>query len=130
MFGIASSCAKRALTTTSTILLFLVAACDSQQSGKASSECYYETVETIAEVIDMKPHPDGDGRIAVIMDFKASVLALEDQELGKLRDAKIDHDYLERNGIEMGNKYEVTVSELTRGDCDTKLTVAFHHSFE
>ena len=93
-------------------------------------DCYYETVETLAEVIDMRPHPDGNGKISIILDFKASVLALEDQELGNLKGYQIDDKFLKRNHIDMGNKYSVTVSELTKGNCDTKLTVAFDHGFQ
>ena len=78
----------------------------------------------------MKPHPDGNGRISVVLDFKASVLGLEDQELGELKGLKIDHAFLERNGIEMHNKYDVVVSELIKGNCDTKMTVAFNHAFD
>jgi len=78
----------------------------------------------------MKPHPEGNGRIAVILDFKASSLALEDQEMGDLKGIKIDHDFIVRNNIELGNQYEVTVSELTKGDCKNKLVVAFNHKLE
>lgn len=102
-------------------------------SGKQKPpECYYETVKTLAEVINIKPHPtEGkDGRILVMLDFKASVLALEDQELGNLMQHRVDHAYLERNNITLGYKYEVEVTELTKGDCETKLTVAFLHKFE
>ncbi|MEZ4721283.1 MAG: hypothetical protein R2813_05330 [Flavobacteriales bacterium] len=113
------------------ILLFAAFFLDSCSGKKKKyAECDYDTVKTLAEVINMKPHPDGNGKIAVILDFKASVLALEDQELGALKGVEIDHDFLERNGIEMNNKYEVVVSELVKGDCDTKLTVAFNHGFE
>lgn len=110
-------------------LCIIVNACQDQKTAPKEG-CYYETVETLAEVIDMKPHPDGNGKIAIILDFKASVLALEDQELGELKQLNIDHDFLTRNGIEMHNKYEVVVSELIKGDCDTKMTVAFNHAFE
>ncbi|MDP4662913.1 MAG: hypothetical protein NWQ55_03495 [Salibacteraceae bacterium] len=73
--------------------------------------------------------PAADGTIQVILDFDASSLALEDQDLGKLKDMKVDHDFLVRNNIEIGNKYSVTVSEITKGDC-TPMFVSFNHSFE
>lgn len=101
-----------------------------KQKGSQDNECFYELVETHAEVIDLKPHPEGNGRIAVVLDFKASSLALDDQELGDLKDIQIDHAFLERNHIEIGNKYEVTVSELSKGDCENKLIVAFNHKLE
>ena len=65
----------------------------------------------------MRPHPDGNGRISVIMDFKASVLAMEDQEFGDLRGIKVDHDFIVRNNFEIGLKYEVNVSQIIEGDC-------------
>lgn len=107
----------------------LLSGCD-QSASQANGECYYETVTTNAEVIGLKPHPEGNGRISVILDFKASILALEDQEMGELKDVNIDHDFLVRNHVEIGNKYEVSVTELVRGDCKTKLTVAFMHDLE
>ncbi len=125
MFGTASSYAR--YTSILIGLTFFSFGCKEQ--GQKSNNCDYVTVETLAEVIDMRPHPDGDGKIAIILDFKASVLALEDQEMGALKGYHIDHKFLTRNHIDMGNKYSVTVSELVKGDCDTKLTVAFDHGF-
>lgn len=125
MFGTVSFSSKIFLALFTAIVLN---SCSEKKNKYA--ECDYDTVKTFAEVINMKPHPDGNGKIAVILDFKASILALEDQELGALKGFDIDHDFLERNGIEMNNKYEVVVSELVKGDCDTKLTVAFNHGFE
>lgn len=125
MFGTASSYAR--YTSILIGLTFFSFGCKEQV--QKSNNCDYVTVETLAEVIDMRPHPDGDGKIAIILDFKASVLALEDQEMGALKGYHIDHKFLKRNHIDMGNKYSVTVSELVKGDCDTKLTVAFDHGF-
>lgn len=134
MFGTAGLCASRPtgihlLTLSCAALLFLHAGCSGKSNAK-NSECFYDRVDTHAEVTALKPHPEGMGRIAVILDFKASTLALEDQELGELKDIKIDHDFLLRNNIEIGNHYEVVVSELTKGDCENKLIVAFNHAFE
>lgn len=125
MFGIANSSSKFIIGLCALVWL---TACGNQQA--TYPECYYDTVESMAEVIDMRPHPDGEGRIAVVLDFKASVLALDDQELGALKDLHIDHDFIERNNIELNNQYEVVVSELQKGECETKLTVAFSHAFE
>lgn len=111
------------------LMCYVLVGC-TNTSKDSAGDCYYETVETLAEVIELKPHPDGNGKIAVILDFKASVLALEDQELGALKGYHIDHKFLMRNHIDMGNKYSVTVSELTKGNCETKLTVAFDHGFQ
>lgn len=98
-----------------------------QSSSASGGDCFYNYIDTYAEVTDMKPGKDGS--ILVILDFDASKLALENQELGDLRDIKIDHDYLVRNNIEIGNKYSVTVSEITEGSC-IPLIVSFNHSFE
>lgn len=127
MFGTVDLSAKPKHFVFFFLVLTLAFASCGDAPKATNSECYYETVDTKAEVINMKPHPDGNGRISVILDFKASVLALDDQEMGELKGVFIDHDFLERNHIEMGNQYEVTVSELIRGDCKTKLTVAFKH---
>ncbi|MEX2595424.1 MAG: hypothetical protein WEC59_00735 [Salibacteraceae bacterium] len=108
------------------LLIFILTSCGSSNSNE---HCDYNKVETLAEIIDIKPHPDGNGRIAVILDFKASKLAFEDQELGELRSQKIDHDYLVRNNIEIGNKYEVVVSEIITGNCTPKF-ISFNHSLE
>jgi hypothetical protein len=110
------------------LVVILSTSCDGK--NQAAGDCHYETIETLAEVIDMRPHHDGDGRIAIYLDFKASILALEDQELGDLKEIKIDHEFLTRNNIQLNTKYEVTVSELIKGDCKTKLTVAFDSGFE
>ena len=129
MFGTASSYGNYLSITL--IYLISVSCFGCKQDNKAATgDCYYETVETLAEVIDMRPHPDGNGKISIILDFKASVLALEDQELGALKGYQIDDKFLKRNHIDMGNKYSVTVSELTKGNCQTKLTVAFDHGFQ
>ncbi len=98
-----------------------------QSSSDKGGDCFYNYVDTHAEVIEMKPAADGS--IQVILDFDASSLALEDQDLGKLKDMKVDHDFLVKNNIEIGNKYSVTVSEITKGDC-TPMFVSFNHSFE
>lgn len=128
MFGIASLFSHR--TFIGLIgLAFLFSAC-SEKSKSKGEECFYETIETHAEIKELKPDPAVKGKILVILDFKASILALEDQELGALKGFEIDHDFLVRNGIELGNQYEVAVSELVKGECDTKLTVAFNHNFE
>lgn len=92
-----------------------------------SQDCFYSTIDTHAEVIDLKPGVNG--KIRVILDFEASKLALEDQELGELKNLEIDHDFLVRNNIEIQNKYSVTVSEITKGDC-TPIFVSFNHAFE
>jgi hypothetical protein len=129
MFGTASSCGKFLSINFFFLSSVFMFGC-SQEDKANSGDCYYETVETLAEVIDMRPHPDGNGKISIILDFKASVLALENQELGNLKGYQIDDKFLKRNHIDMGNKYSVTVSELTKGNCDTKLTVAFDHGFQ
>ncbi|MDP4685866.1 MAG: hypothetical protein NWR83_05695 [Salibacteraceae bacterium] len=98
-----------------------------KSSSDKGGDCFYNYVDTYAKVIEMKPA--ADGTIQVILDFDASSLALEDQDLGKLKDMKVDHDFLVRNNIEIGNKYSVTVSEITKGDC-TPMFVSFNHSFE
>ncbi|GAB4221704.1 MAG: hypothetical protein Kow0075_17440 [Salibacteraceae bacterium] len=108
--------------------MFLVSSCVERTKH---TECYYDTVTTYAKVVDLRPHPEGNGRVAVILRFEGSALAAEDQELGALKPQLfIDHDFLVRNNIEIGHKYEATVSELVKGDCKTKLTVAFSHGFE
>ena len=129
MFGTVNSCVNILISTAFTTLLISSTGCK-QNTENSGGDCYYETVETLAEVIDMRPHPDGNGKIAIILEFKASVLALENQELGDLKGYQIDHKFLKRNHIDMGNKYSVTVSELTKGNCETKLTVAFDHGFQ
>gem|GEM_PF-388763 len=91
-----------------------------------NTDCTYDTITTMAEIKEIKPHADGQGRIAVVLDFKASKLALEDQELGDLKEISIDHDFLVRNNLSLGNKYEVVVSEIVSGDC-TPLFVSFNH---
>lgn len=125
MFGIANTLNKIGIVAIGCTIILNVQACKS--SSQKGEDCIYETVDTYAEVIDMKPA--ADGKILVILDFDASSLALEDQELGKLKDLKIDHDFLVRNNIELKNKYSVTVSEITKGDC-TPIFVSFNHSFE
>jgi len=107
------------------VVIFLVSACAEKTKR---SDCDYDIVTTYAEITDIKPHPEGNGRIAVIMDFKASVLALEDQEMGDLRGTKIDHDFIVNNNLEIGLKYEVNVSQIVRGDC-TPQFVSFNHEF-
>lgn len=90
-------------------------------------ECFYETYDVLVTIKDMKPHKDGDGKINVVLDFDGSSLALKDQDLSEFKkDVKIDHDFLVRNNIELGNKYEASVSEISTGDC-IPLFVSFHH---
>ncbi len=126
MFGTANSSVRIFIAATTAVFIFLVS-CNS--SGNKDGECYYDRVDTMAEVMEIKPHPDGEGKIAVIMDFKASPLAFEPQELGELKGYTIDHDWIVRNHIEIGNKYEVVVSSITSGDCIPQF-VSFNHAFE
>lgn len=126
MFGTANS-SVRIIIAATTAVFILFSACSSSNNGEG--ECYYDRVDTMAEVMEIKPHPDGEGKIQVIMDFKASPLAFEPQELGALKDYNIDHDWLERNHIKIGNKYEVVVSSITSGDCIPQF-ISFNHAFE
>lgn len=127
MFGTANSSVRKTLAATTAVFFFLFTACNS--APEKSGECYYDRVDTLAEVTELKPHPDGNGRIAVILDFKASPLAFKAQELGELMDFTIDHDFLVRNNIEIGNQYEFVVSTITSGDCTPQI-VAFNHAFD
>lgn len=122
MFGTVNSFAK---ASSILLLAIFISSCSNQSGG----ECFYDTIDTKAKVVDIKPHEDGNGQIAVVLSFEASKLALDDQELGALKDISIDHDFIVRNNIELGNRYDVTVSELTKGDC-TPSFVSFHHSLE
>ena len=124
MFGTADLLNKSILGIFSLAIISLYSC---QSSSSSGGDCFYTYIDTHAEVIEMKPGKDGD--ILVILDFDASKLALENQELGDLKDITIDHDYLVRNNIEIGNKYSVTVSEITEGNC-TPVFVSFNHSFE
>lgn len=94
----------------------------------APEKCRYETVETQALVSAFEPN--GEGGVRVMLEFFDSELATEPQDLGELKGLKIDHDFLVRNNISIGNTYTATVSTLVKGNCDVKRTVAFHHAFE
>lgn len=124
MFGTAVLLNRTILGLFSLVIISLFSCKSSSTSG---GDCFYSYIDTHAEVTEMKPGKDG--AILVILDFDASKLALEDQELGDLKKITIDHDYLVRNNIEIGNKYSVTVSEITEGNC-TPVFVSFNHSFE
>ncbi len=124
MFGTVNLSSSRNTLFLGLIFITSVSSCSNKPAS--NSDCHYDIVTTHAEITNMKPHPDGNGRIAVIMDFKASVLALEDQELGELKEVAIDHDYIVRNKLEIGLKYEVNVSQITKGDC-TPQFVSFNH---
>lgn len=103
--------------------LCLISACSAGKTG----ECYYETVETHAEVIEIERKADGN--LSVILDFKASKLALEDQRLEDLKELQIDSAYILRNRIAVGNKYEVVVSQITSGNCIPQF-VSFNHDLD
>ncbi len=122
MFGTVNSFAK---ASTLLLSILILSSCGSDADG----DCFYDTIDTKAKVIDVKSHADGEGRIAVILSFEASKLGLSDQEMGDLKNVSIDHDFLARNNIEIGNRYDVTVSEITKGSC-TPSFVSFHHSLE
>ncbi len=127
MFGTVSSSAKRIFIAHCMALFFgaFLLSCGGGQSN--ADDCYYETYNVMVRVKNFKPHPDGDGKISVILDFDGSSLAFEDQELSTFKpDVRIDHDFIERNRMEIGNKYEATVSEISEGNC-TPLFVSFHH---
>lgn len=125
MSGIVNSSSSLKALLSILVLSLSLSSC----SNKAKpGDCNYDMVTTYAEITDMRPHPEGNGRIAVIMDFKASVLAMEDQEFGKLRGIKVDHDFIVRNNFEIGLKYEVNVSQIIEGDC-TPQFVSFNHEF-
>ena len=83
----------------------------------------------MAEIVEIRESENEPDRIEVIMDFKASKLAFEDQELGLLKDIKIDQDFVDRNRLKVGNQYSVIVSELTSGNCVPRI-VSFEHSLE
>jgi hypothetical protein len=128
MFGTANSINKKLLAATTAVLITIfLDACAETSTNK--NDCEYDIVETMAEVIDIKPHPKGNGKIEIILDFKASPLAFEKQELGALKGFDINHEFLVRNNIELGNKYSVQVSSITSGDC-TPLFISFNHAFE
>lgn len=126
MFGTVNLLSSRNALFLALIFITSVSSCSNKAT--TNNDCDYDIVTTHAEITNMKPHPDGNGRIAVIMDFKASVLALEDQELGELKEITIDHDYIVRNNLEIGLKYEVNVSQIIKGDC-TPQFVSFNHEF-
>lgn len=83
----------------------------------------------MAEIVEIRESDSDAGRMEVIMDFKASKLAFEDQELGELKDIRIDQDFVDRNRLKVGNQYSVIVSELTTGNCVPRI-VSFEHDLE
>lgn len=127
MFGTANSLNNKILAATTAVLI-LVSPVACTDKGANEANCEYDIVDTLAEVIEIKPHPKGNGKIEIILDFKASPLAFEKQELGALKGYDIDHDFLVRNNIELGNKYSVQVSSITSGNCSPQF-ISFNHSF-
>ena len=125
MFGTVNSLISVRAILSILVFSFVASSCANKTK---SNDCDYDRVETYAEIIDIRPHADGNGRIAVILDFKASVLALEDQELGVLKDFEIHHDFIVRNNLEIGLKYSVDISQITKGDCTPRF-VSFNHAF-
>ena len=83
----------------------------------------------MAEILEIRESAEEEGRMEVIMDFKASKLAFEDQELGALKGIEIDQAFVDRNRLKVGNQYSVLVSELTTGNCVPRI-VSFEHSLE
>lgn len=128
MFGTVNlSVSTRSLAITLAAFSFsLILGCTGEQS---SGDCYYDRVDTMAEVTELRPKKDHPDQIEVILDFKASSLAFEDQEMGALKGVHIDQAFVDRNHIRIGNQYSVLVSEITKGDC-TPLFVSFQHALE
>jgi len=128
MFGTVDS-SSRLVKTTTLLFLFSVLLLNGCKDKTASNDCYYERVDTKAEVIDIRQSQCEEGRMEVILDFKASQLAFEDQEMGALKDVQIDQDFIDRNQIRIGNQYSVVVSEITKGNCVPRV-VSFQHALE
>ena len=128
MFGTVDS-SSRLVKTTTLLFLFSVLLLKGCKDKTASNDCYYERVDTKAEVIDIRQSQCEEGRMEVILDFKASQLAFEDQEMGALKDVQIDQDFIDRNQIRIGNQYSVVVSEITKGNCVPRV-VSFQHALE
>ena len=128
MFGTVDS-SSRSVKTTTLLFLFSVLLLNGCKDKTASNDCYYERVDTKAEVIDIRQSQCEEGRMEVILDFKASQLAFEDQEMGALKDVQIDQDFIDRNQIRIGNQYSVVVSEITKGNCVPRV-VSFQHALE
>ena len=128
MFGTVDS-SSRSVKTTILLFLFSLLLLNGCKDKTASNDCYYERVDTMAEVIDIRKSQSEEGRMEVILDFKASQLAFEDQEMGALKDVQIDQDFIDRNQIRIGNQYSVVVSEITKGNCVPRV-VSFQHALE
>ena len=128
MFGTVDS-SSRSVKTTTLLFLFSLLLLNGCKDETASNVCYYERVDTMAEVIDIRQSQSEEGRMEVILDFKASQLAFEDQEMGALKDVQIDQDFIDRNQIRIGNQYSVVVSEITKGNCVPRV-VSFQHALE
>jgi type IV pilus biogenesis protein CpaD/CtpE len=103
-------------------ILSCLAGCDEKK--QANGSCFYDRVDTMAEIISIS-----ENKQEVMLDFKASKLAFEPQELGALKGFTIDSAFVARNHLKVGNQYSVTVSEISQGDC-IPLVVAFNHAFE
>ena len=99
------------------------------KTDASSCDCYYDKADTMAEVMDIRPKADDPTHLEVILDFKASKLAFEDQEMGQLKGIQIDQDFVDRNRIKVGNQYSVIVSEITKGDCIPRI-VSFQHALD
>ena len=99
------------------------------KTDASSGDRYYDKADTMAEVMDIRPKADDATHLEVILDFKASKLAFEDQEMGQLKGIQIDQDFVDRNRIKVGNQYSVIVSEITKGDCIPRI-VSFQHALD
>lgn len=121
-----SKLSNRAFAMALIIGAIFISACGNEKNS-SNEECYYEIYDVLATVKNLKPNPEKDGEILIVLDFDGSSLAFEDQTMNKWKpDVKIDHDFLVRNSIEIGNRYEATVSEISKGNC-TPIFVSFHH---
>ncbi|NQV53611.1 MAG: hypothetical protein HQ500_10535 [Flavobacteriales bacterium] len=128
MFGTVNSSGKlrHVLFTCAILSMVFIHGCKTDTS---SGDCYYDKADTMAEVMDIRPNEDDPTHLEVILDFKASKLAFEDQEMGQLKGVEIDQDFVDRNRIKVGNQYSVIVSEITKGDCIPRI-VSFQHALD
>lgn len=98
-------------------------------NGQADDGCEYQTTDVLMTIKDIVDDPEREGFKKVVVSFNASSLALEDQELGELRDMEITEEYIERKHMHIGNKYRGTVSDLIKGNCQ-ELFLTFEHNLD
>lgn len=114
------------LLTIATISLMMLSGCSTCE--RETNICDYKPRELVTmEVVEIKALEDD--QVEIVVEFNKSIFASEKRNLGELRNQQTDSAYVERNKIQVGNKYQCEVTEPVDLNCAEPM-ISFNNEFK